>query len=167
LNRKIKNDLVGKTVGLKTGGVHKAINRVFADNRLDKAQLTATQDAAESVEERDAFEFQPNLKKSFLPHIIELALDAEARLVFVRVKKRRDLEPGKEPEKLKRYISELSAYLKNQETPLIDFTHDPRLVEAHFGVGDHLNRTSGRRLFTSMLAEALRPLFDISPYGKR
>jgi hypothetical protein len=49
--------------------------------------------------------------------------------------------------------------LKNEEVPFIDFTHDPRLVEAHYGVGDHLNRTSGRRVFTSMLAEALRPLF--------
>jgi lysophospholipase L1-like esterase len=90
--------------------------------------------------------------------MLRVAEAAEIQLVFVRAKRRRDLDPAA-PTELASYIEALEAYLAEHGTPLLDFSGDTRLGAEHFAHGDHLN-VAGRALFTELLAEALEPHLD-------
>ena len=90
--------------------------------------------------------------------IIALTEGAGIRLIFVRLKQGRHVLGKRDSKVLAAYIGDLRAHLDAHCIPLLDFTQDERITIHHFGNGDHLNRQRGRRLFTEILAEALKPL---------
>ncbi|MGE3852885.1 MAG: hypothetical protein AB7K09_14170 [Planctomycetota bacterium] len=132
-----------------------AFSRVFAEQQLDQQLVTQQQLAVEADTDDHALPFADQLPRSFLPAIIQLAHDAGIELTFVRMR-RRNVAAGHadSPRKLA-YIADLRAYLESQSCALIDFTDDERITLAHFAGGDHLDRTTGRPLFTRLLAERL------------
>jgi hypothetical protein len=141
---------------LEPGAVAKVLARVFDDAALDPEQFGERQLEAERV--ADDFAFDRDVEASFLPAMVELAAAQQVRLAFVRMKRRRDLEPDREPAGLQRYQHELVAWLAERQIPVIDFTHDDRVRAEHYAVGDHLSRGEGRNVFTVLLADALRPI---------
>lgn len=154
----IRNSSTGLLLNMPRGAAKKAVARVFDNKNMNQELLTIRQLNAEKAEGIDAFNFKKRLGHSFLPHIIEIAKKHDINLVFVRVKKRRDLEPDKEPEELKVYIRELTAYLKDQNCVFQDYTYDPKLKLEHYADGDHLNPEKGVRLFTEILSRQIVPI---------
>lgn len=75
--------------------------------------------------------------------------------VFVRVKRRRDLNTETGDRELAKYIENLAGYLEEQGAVFVDYTRNNRIQVQHYGAGDHLNRGEGRTLFTRMVAESL------------
>ena len=157
LNNTIKQRFVGGVTNLGLVGVNMAIGRVFHDSNMLPKLATKQQDAAEKVK-KGFRPFAEVVNESFLPHIIELAKKAKIQVIFVRVKRRRDLRANRQAAHLKQYISDLNGYLAGQGIPFIDFTLDSRLKIQHFGNGDHLNRETGQKFFTKILSEKLKPL---------
>ncbi len=149
-------DGVGAAFGLEHGIAEASLTRVFADGALDPRRLGKRQLDAERAD-RDSFAFGRDVADSFLPEMVRLAQQRGVSLVFVRMKRRRDLEPDREPRELARYQHELGAWLAQRGIPVVDFTHDARLRPEHYAAGDHLSRGEGRRVFTELLAEALAP----------
>jgi hypothetical protein len=158
LERVVKDAWVGRLLGLEPGGVDAALERVFRREALDPARLGSLQAESEAPA-AGVYAFGARVEHSFLPEIVEVARAHGVRLVFARAKRRRDLAPGAEPPELVAYLRDLEAWLAARGIPLLDFSHDPRLVEAHYADGDHLG-PEGRRLFTELLAEALAPHLD-------
>ncbi len=154
----IKQGCVSAPLGLEAGQVEASINNVFDEKNLNKELLTIRQLAAESVEDSSKYNFSKECKRSFLPHMIKLARQNNLQLIFVRMKSRRDLVAGSEPETLQKYIKELGAYLAKNDAGFVDFTHDERISIEYYGAGDHLNKTTGRQLFTQIVAEAIKPM---------
>jgi len=142
--------------GLQRGAAEASLTRVFADGALDPRRLGKRQLDAERADD-DSFAFGRDVADSFLPEMVRLAEEGGVSLVFVRMKRRRDLEPNREPKELARYQQELGAWLAERGIPVVDFTHDARLRPEHYAAGDHLSRGEGRRVFTELLAEALAP----------
>ncbi len=141
-----------------TEAVDQAAASVFASSRmipdlLNKRQL---EDERRQDSAKKDMIFQP--EKTFLKPIIELCRAQNIELVFIRVKRRRDLEPGRQPKELLEYMDKLARYLHDNQAHLLDYTDNRAIQIEHFGEGDHLNRQSGRQLFTEMLADDLGKL---------
>jgi hypothetical protein len=158
LDSVIKSTLVGSMMDLSEAEVNSNISKVFDDKNMDAKIVTKQQAEAESVEESDLYDFDFALNKSFLPHIISMMRETGIRLIFVRMKRRRDIQPGKESAELVAYISDLQKYLTLHRIPLIDFTPRPEIRIEHFGKGDHLEKPKGLQLFTELVAKELKPL---------
>jgi hypothetical protein len=154
----IKNTCVANILNTDIEKIDNATLTVFHKSNMDKQQMTAKQLSAESTSSKKKLDFQTTLKKSFLPHIIDLAEKNDIQLVFIRIKRRRDVDPVAQPQHLKDYMVNLQAYLDSHEIELIDFTDDKRIKLEHFADGDHLDRTKGKPLFTKMAARALMPI---------
>jgi hypothetical protein len=141
-----------------TEAVDQAAASIFASSRmipdlLNKRQL---EDERRQDSAKKDMIFQP--EKTFLTPIIELCRAQNIQLVFIRVKRRRDLEPGRQPKELLEYMDKLARYLHDNQAHLLDYTDNHAIQIEHFGEGDHLNRQSGRMLFTELLADNLRKL---------
>lgn len=152
----VKDAWLGRALGLAPGEVDAALSRVFRTEALDAERLGALQAESEAPAADAAYDFEARLPQSFLPELVAVAEERGTRLIFVRAKRRRDLEPGTEPPQLGAYVHALETWLEARGIPLLDFSGDPRLVEAHYADGDHL-APAGRSVFTEMLAEALIP----------
>lgn len=146
--------------------VEEAIERVLADENMDEELITAAQAAGEDQGDPAGCDFHARLKTSFLPHIVDQAKRNGITLIFARIKTLRDAtrdearergEPVAPPRpKLARYIGDLRAYLAAHDMPMLDFAATPHIKKRHFREHDHLSG-NGRRIFTRLLAEALRP----------
>lgn len=157
-----------KTVAKVTGlsGIEKVnanIAVAFDNARMNPVMLDRRQIADEHAQDeyRKDMSFHP--ENSFLAHIVRMCREQGVSLFFVRVKRVRDLKPHKQSPELLKYISQLNSYLDEQNIPLIDFTDNKEIQRKHYGKSDHLNRGSGRTLFTSLLAEQIKDkviLFD-------
>ena len=160
----IKNKLVSNVLDLETpNAADDAIKRVFKEKKLDKKLLTIRQLTAESAGYNRRYEFSRELKQSFLPHIIEMAKQNNVQLVFVRTKKRRDVQVDSQSKELKNYIKQLGVYLQQNQIPLVDFTNEGRIKIEHYGQGDHLKKTTGKELFTKLLAEKMKNVIETLP----
>ncbi|MBW8034999.1 MAG: hypothetical protein FVQ79_05020 [Planctomycetes bacterium] len=156
----IKHKLTASVMGVEPGKVDDAIKDVFDNNNLNRGLMTKNQFIVESNTNADDFDFDKVIDKSFLPHMIKIADKKNIELVFVRVKKRRDLKPDSEPARLKSYITDLKSYMEKNNVTMLDFTHDSRLKLGHYAGGDHLNRKTGIILFTKLFAQAMRPIIE-------
>lgn len=79
------------------------------------------------------------IQRSFLPHMIAEADGAQARLVFVRMKRRPNALGVREQDpRLVRYIEHLREYIASTGHGWHDFTADPRITEDKYGEGDHI-----------------------------
>lgn len=138
-----------------------AVDRVFAAENMVSELLTGRQQEMETVDDPGLYEFSEQLPRSLLPPIIAETKQCGIQLVLVRVKRRRDVVPGAEPERVRCYIAGLREYLSQQGVPLIDFTPCGSLQLADYADGDHLNE-HGRDEFTRLLAETLSELPELS-----
>ncbi len=145
-----------------TEAVDHAAASVFASGKMIPALLNQRQldDERRQDSAKDDMAFQP--EKTFLTPIMELCRRQNIQLVFIRVKRRRDLEPGRQPPELLAYMDKLRKHLQDNKAYLLDYTDHSAIQKEHFGEGDHLNRQSGRQLFTAILANDLKNIFQRS-----
>lgn len=136
-----------------------AIKTVFADTNMNKELFTKYQFKIDQNASSE-FDFKKNLNTSFLPQIISLAKRNNIKLLFVRVKKRRDLIPYSQPTELLNYMSALSEYLEKQNITFIDFTNDRRIAEKDYTDGDHLDNRNSPMTFTKLLADTLPQFYS-------
>lgn len=132
--------------------VNSSIDSTFQQDNMVARYVTSRQLDVESV--KGIHDFNENINKSFLPEIIKLCKESKIQVIFVRLKRRRDLSDKELPEELIDYNKMLADYLNEQDIPLIDFTNEPKIEEKHFGHGDHYNG-KGAKIFTGLLASKL------------
>jgi hypothetical protein len=142
--------------GQKNPSPDAAIENLFDEKNMDNRLLTVRQLAAESVSDVSQYDFDKQVQKSFLPYMIEEADKYHVKLVFVRMKRRRDVVPGQQPEALVQYNEKLKRYLNEKGCYFVDFTDDPRITENLYDVGDHFSK-HGMQVFTPMLVDAMTP----------
>jgi len=160
LEKTVKDKVVSSLCGLEQGIPDQAIERLFDEKNLNTELLTIRQLAAESAGSNKLYNFQQELERSFLPYMIDMAKENNIQLVFVRMKRRRDVKPGGQPKALQKYIKNLEDYLTKNRVLFIDFTDDKRIKIEHYGAGDHLSRSGGRQLFTKILTEKMLPIIQ-------
>jgi len=159
LEKTVKGKFISSLIDSRFKKVNKSIKSIFNNRKLDKHLLTIKQLEAESSGRR-LYDFQIENKKSFLPHILDIGRKKGIRLLFVRMKRRRDLFRESQPEMLKRYIDDLEKYLQDNGATLLDFTGNKKLTEDLFSLGDHLSKDSGRKVFMRILAKKMKPLLS-------
>lgn len=146
--------------------VDEAIERVLADRNMAADLISKAQAAHEEPTDPKAYDFHHRVSESFLPHMIDVAKRHGIRLVFARLRTRKDAfrddarrngRPG-EPEhpRLREYMAHLSDYLARHGSALIDFTDAESIQPHHYREHDHLD-SDGREIFTRLLANALKP----------
>ncbi len=160
LETTVKDKVVSSLCGLEQGMPDRAIERLFDEKNLNSDLLTVRQLAAESTGSNKLYNFPQELDRSFLPHMLKMAKQNNIQLVFVRMKRRRDVKPSSQPKALQKYIKNLEDYLDENRVVFIDFTNDKRIRIEHYGSGDHLSRSGGRQLFTKILTEKMLPIIQ-------
>ena len=147
-----------------------SIKRIFDKSNLDQELFTQRQNKEIDESTANRYNFSYELPRSFLPEMIRLSSVLKIPLVFVRMKRRRDcLRHGEDPA-LAGYIRQLRLYLRSFDIPLMDFSQAPLIHANDFADGDHLNRRTGRPLFTKLLLAALhdeRPVMKNLSKGPR
>jgi len=85
--------------------------------------------------------FKDQLSKSFLPPMVNLALDQGIHLVFIRVQKRPDIKQGVIPDDkyMSLYFQDLINYLHENTMEFYDFTNHPSITSDYYLVGDHIS----------------------------
>ncbi len=156
LNRRIYNR-VEDLLQLPRKRAQLTPQRVFAKEKMVPELYNAFQLGYEEIKDTDAHDFDARLERSYLPHILDMLEEARITPIFIRAKRRRDLDPSAEPPQLPQYIVKLRHYVTARGALWFDFTHEDRIQLSHFADGDHLDRVAGRKLFTQLLAEQLVP----------
>lgn len=128
----------------------------FSSDKRDPAILTPIEQASWQATVNP---FYDEVEQSFLPEMLRIAAQKNVKLIFVRMKRLRDVEPNRQPVGMERYIQDLGDYLAANGSSLLDFTNEEELTIDYFGEGDHLNE-EGRALFTQLLAPQLLRLID-------
>ena len=105
----------------RIGPLRRRVNKIF-----DLAKLRdEIWDESTELSGAKAAEFDPDPKRSFLPHIVATAKQAGMPLCFVR-EKRYPRPDGTRPqsESLRRYIAQLRSWLESQGCAFVDLTND-------------------------------------------
>lgn len=145
-------------LGIERERVNDALNYLFGKQQgLDATALnSAANDSPKILYNDQAYDFESQLEKSYLPHMIRLAQEHGFTLVFVRTKTQVYPDASAEPPGLRRYSAALADYLNAQENVLfLDLGHDPRLERKYYLTDLHFN-AEGKQLFTKILAEELK-----------
>jgi hypothetical protein len=156
LNYKIEKRMED-LLDVRRGEGRPALKRVFAEENMVPGLYSEFQLGYETTDDPVSYDFGHLVEQSYLPHLLRLLNERGITPVFIRAKRRRDLDPAGEPEELKAYIAELRQYVTDRGAHWIDFTNEDRILAEHFGPGDHLNRTDGRQEFMRLLAAELGP----------
>jgi hypothetical protein len=118
--------------------------------------MTAADIAEAGSSETD---FEANVERSFLPHMLRLASVAQIKLCFVRVQRRP--EGGRPPAQspaLERYTAALRRYVEARGAVFHDETGDPAMTLDMYADGDHLAREARVR-YTDHFRERMERLF--------
>lgn len=141
--------------GHGVGSLRQRVNETFDMARL--REEISSESAAVSAQSEEPFD--PDPKRNFLPHIVEIAAQAGIPLCIVR-EKRHPLPDGRVPqnEALTRYIADLRTWLESRGCSFVDLTDDPGLTGDMYQKGgdDHI-RPAAQRRATEIYAERLRP----------
>ncbi|HJR79548.1 MAG TPA: hypothetical protein VJ821_05700 [Anaerolineales bacterium] len=165
---KLQTDLISRVLYLPTRALFgcdlecsdEAMNKVFGNQNFDPDQFNRAINLAESFLYTDEnLDFENQLNQSFLPEITRLCKENDIKLIFVRTKTLRFSREVPEPAALTEYMKDLNAYLKQNDVPLIDFSHSDRLAPNLFVDINHLN-SEGKRVFTEMLVQAIQPILN-------
>ena len=156
LNYKIEKR-VEDIVHAQRGQGRAALKCVFAEQNMVPGLYNEFQLGYEETSNPASYDFDRVVERSYLPRILDLLRDSGITPVLIRSKRRRDLDPNAEPAPLKQYIAKLERYVTQRGALWIDFTGVEQIRLEHFGAGDHLTATEGRRIFMRLLAEDLRP----------
>jgi hypothetical protein len=152
----IRTPLVTWLFGSTSFEIDEAVGKTFAVENLDPGLATRIQQQIDLAQQLDAnYDFQENLKDTFLPSILEIARKKNIHLIFVAYRARHYVEYPDSERRNRNYLADMGAYITSQGATFIDFTHDQRLRFEHFAEGDHLNG-EGRVIFTAMLANSLQ-----------
>lgn len=112
----------------------------------------------QAVEDRDA-DFARDVRRSVLPLMLRDAKAGGLTLCFVRVQRRPiGNRPPYQSPAMRRYVSDLKAYIESNGALWRDDTGDPALTLDLYGDGDHVAR-SARAFYTELFFARLRPLF--------
>lgn len=161
IDNTIKNIFTVRLLELDSGDPEKSISSVFDDSNLDQIRLDAEQIKAETLEKaKQQINFKDQLSSSFLPAMLDIAKENDIHIVFVRIKRKRDLIYNEELVSFQPYIEDLSQYFKKNKIPFIDFTYDDRIKYYHYKTGDHLDPKVGKPFFTIILADKLQQIVD-------
>ncbi len=96
---------------------------------------------------------------SYLPLLFDEAAKYDMQLIFIRVREKKYADGKPQSKKTVRYMADLRTYIEQRDGVLIDFTNEERLQPQYYrgSKDDHMN-PEGRKVFTGILTEALRPL---------
>lgn len=124
---------------------------------LDK--LRPFEAADMSAADRAQSDFAAMLPSSVLPAFVRLARANNLQVCFVRARRRpnADGSPAPQPEYLRKYVADLSAWIASQGMLFIDDTPDTRLTLDLYEDGDHMKR-SARPYYTELLNEKIQAL---------
>ncbi|MEZ4885284.1 MAG: hypothetical protein R3E32_11200 [Chitinophagales bacterium] len=150
VNKKITETLKKTTSKLthsKSKRLEDALDKSFDETQMIEEIITAQQLEAAKARKQELFDFNDQVNRSYLPHIIQLTQENGIQLILVRTKRRRDVLGQAQPPELLQYIEDLRAYLKKNKIPLLDYTNDNRLTLKMYAEGDHLSE-SGMNEFT-------------------
>jgi hypothetical protein len=126
---------------------------VFTSADLETGQLRNAVATAESyLYTPSQLDFDKQVEKSYLPEIIRLAREQDIQLILVRLKNQ--TTGNKETFAIKKYMADLSDYLRARNVIFLDYGQDSRLSSEYFGDTLHLNRV-GKAVFTHILADNL------------
>jgi hypothetical protein len=138
------------------GLLRRRVNKTF-----DVAKLRdEIMDESTELSGAKAAEFDPDPKRSFLPHIVATAKQAGLPLCFVR-QKRYPLPDGTTPqsESLQRYIAQLRSWLESQGCAFVDLTNDLEPDRAMYNKpGDDHMSPAAKEKMTKIYARKLGPL---------
>jgi lysophospholipase L1-like esterase len=138
--------------------VNDALNYLFGKQQgVDVTALNnAVDDSQKVLYNAEAYDFEKQLGKAFLPYMIQIAQENGFTLVLVRTKTLTYPELNTEPPGLRSYSASLAGYLNSQANVMyIDLSHDARFTPQHYTDSLHLN-AEGKKLFTATLAEELK-----------
>lgn len=131
-----------------------AMEAVFDENNLDITFLSDAIGAADDyLYSAEALDFAGQVDSTFLPEVIRLCRENDIQLVLVRMPILRYYDPATRPIGLDDYIQDLSAYLKVNNVPFLDFDQKDMPAE-FFSDTLHLNE-QGQAVFTQQLTESL------------
>ena len=109
--------------------------------------------------DKEAYDFQKWLPKSFLPHIMDLAKKNGLRLNFVRVKPRPNPDGTvTQSDEQKQYFVALKGYLESHGARFFDYFHEDEFTLPMYSDGDHLAweyRQFSTQLFVNHFSEVL------------
>jgi hypothetical protein len=101
--------------------------------------------------------FKRQVDRSYLPEIIRLCKENNIQLILVRLKSEIGTQGGVETSAMKRYMRDLSEYLRAENVLFLDYGIDPRLKSEYYKDPLHLSK-DGETFFTQILAEGLNDL---------
>jgi len=162
LEQSARNAVASVLLHRDPSDVDASIQKVFASENMSVSLLTARQTEEETATELRQFNFRDQVKKSFLPHLLDLGRENNARMIFVRLRRRADAQNRPPSPPLQQYIRDLREYLEKNDAIYIDFSAESRLTLDLYADGDHLT-PQGQALFTALLAERLQPVLQPRP----
>ena len=109
--------------------------------------------------DRAQADFAAMLPSSVLPPMVRLAKANGLQICFVRARRRpnADGSPAPQPDYLRKYVADLSAWITAQGMLFIDDTPDARLSLDLYEDGDHMKRDA-RPFYTDLLNEKVQAL---------
>lgn len=142
--------------------LQKTLNGTFDEDQMIEELITAQQLKAAESKMEQLFDFESQVNRSYLPHIIRLTKENDIQLILVRTKRRRDVLGEVQPEKLINYMSELNDYLQKQGVPLMDYTNNETITIDWYAEADHLSQSGmnefSKKLFANDLKKVLMEL---------
>ncbi len=131
-----------------------AMEVVFDESNLDITFLSEAIGAADDyLYSEESLDFAGQVDATFLPEVIRLCRENGIQLVLVRMPILRYYDPATRPIGLDDYIQDLSAYLKENNVPFLDFDQKDMPPE-FFSDSLHLNE-QGKTRFTEQLTDSL------------
>lgn len=139
-----------QSTGVSLQRLSNVLDKSFDESKMIEEIITAQQLEAAKVRKEELLDFDHQIDRSFLPHIIQLTKDRGIQLVLVRIKARWAVLGKPKNPKLTQYIEDMNAYLKAQNVPLMDYTDDDRVTLKMYAEGDHLSEI-GMNEFTKKI----------------
>lgn len=138
---------------------HEAFLKAMNDRLFPIEALRPMVAADMPVAADQTLDFDRRLPLSLLPEILRLSTLSGVRVAFIRVQRRPGPDgPPPQSEALRRYVSRLSGWLREQGAYFHDDWGDPELPLAMYGDGDHIGRES-RLAYTELFFRRNQELF--------
>ncbi|MFK7903746.1 MAG: hypothetical protein AB8B69_01410 [Chitinophagales bacterium] len=153
----IKN-VTRKTARISPKRLTVALDKSFDESKMIEELITAQQLEAAKIRNNNLLDFDNQIDRSFLPHIIELTKDAGIQLILVRTKRRSAVLGKPENPLLTEYIEGLNTYLKQQKVPLMDYTQHEQITLSMYAEGDHLSEEGMNRFTQKIFSKDLEAL---------
>jgi hypothetical protein len=144
--------------GTTVSNVETNLNETFAVSNL---RAGGAEEAA-ALSGQKEHDFDPDPRRSFLPHIVDLASAARIRLCFLRVQ-RYPTANGEVPqsERLRQYVSDLREWIESRGSYFIDDTDNlKRTPDMFLRPGDDHMGPWAKQRSTELYADELRPILS-------